>query len=315
MTRFLPAFPTPHFPLPTLHSPLSTPRSPLPTHQSLFHSTQVILHTKILSASRKKGSKSKIAGVRARERRGKGRIEDSDFGYWNTLYTQKHWALGEVEERDNLIFAVVKAARKLELEKFLIFIVKTAATEDFQPLESRVLAAAIDACGHKVRQRGKGGCRGTPVAKFYRDMKDEDWEKETAKGVKNVTKILEVAKKWNLQHTDPVISSASRAYRALGRPYKTYEMIRSSMKQQKIPKPSVFAQAMMGALETDDEDLGAKVLELIGSSGYEFDTEIYVEQDRKRKEREKRLMMEYKGGTEEQEKGKKKRKWRTNSYR
>lgn len=54
---------------------------------------------------------------------------------------------------------------------------------------------------------------------------------------------------------------------------------------QKIPQPSVFAQTMMGALETSDVDLVSKVSTLFSSSGYDFDMKVFEERERRRKER------------------------------
>lgn len=88
-------------------------------------------------------------------------------------------------------------------------------------------------------------------------------------------KVLAHADRMGEINDDDVMAAASRAWRALGKPYQGYEIIRKSMKSQKIPQPSVFAQTIMGALETNDEDLVNKVMRLHESSGYDFDLEVY----------------------------------------
>ncbi|GMH52296.1 hypothetical protein TrRE_jg9508, partial [Triparma retinervis] len=195
----------------------------------------VILHAKMLGARRKKGGRL-IAGVSARERRGKKRLEDSDYGWWSSLVGARAWAMGEGQEKDDVLYAIVKAARKVEFEKFLMYVVKTAAAAEKEgkskPLEGRTLAAAIDTCGFNVRRRGKGGCRGEPVADFERDFKEAEWDERVKKGRRNLKKVLDVAESWGLTTDDSVMASASRAWRALGKPYHNYDIIKKSMKSQ-----------------------------------------------------------------------------------
>ena len=297
----------------------------------------VILHAKMLGARRKKGGRL-IAGVSARERRGKKRLEDSDYGWWSSLVGARAWAMGEGQEKDDVLYAIVKAARKVEFEKFLMYVVKTAAAAEKEgkskPLEGRTLAAAIDTCGFNVRRRGKGGCRGEPVADFERDFKEAEWDEKVKKGRRNLKKVLDVAESWGLTTDDSVMASASRAWRALGKPYHNYDIIKKSMKSQvrrkrarregeenfycrkeeekcaegkiltaralpasqKIPQPSVFAQTMMGALETSDSDLVSKVSILFKSSGYDFDASIYEDRERRRRERLEKRMKGAEGG-------------------
>jgi len=112
--------------------------------------------------------------------------------------------LGEGKERKEVIHAIVKAGRKLEvrpsdsenstlisyilttfhsllrssqLEKLLLFFLKTAE-KGGEALEGKTIAAVIDACGFRVRRRRKGGCRGEPVFEDYRDLENEEWEKK-----------------------------------------------------------------------------------------------------------------------------------------
>lgn len=163
-------------------------------------------------------------------------MEDSDYGWWNNLFGSRAWALGEGKEKDETLYAIMKAARKVEFENFLMHVVKTVAAAEAEgkskPLEGRALAAVIDTCGFKVRRRGNGGCRGEPVVDFHRELKEAEWDKEVLKGRRNLKKVLDIAESWGLSNDDAVMASASRAWRALGKPYHNYEMIKKSMKTQ-----------------------------------------------------------------------------------